>query len=209
MSAPAHQTQTFAANLRLLNDVLARTAVAGRYWVNGGLLLGWAREGAILSHDAADADFFYLREDTDRLAASFPALLNAGFGLLYRFPGITGEATEFSFWRDGAKFEFFRAEVISGASADDPPRLRWWNYGYADHGPCANMAEIPAQPLEEFRFLDRTWLKAADHDLELSAMFDDWRVPRPDWDYMRAPTIVSRHPWDDSSHNLLALVPRR
>ena len=37
--------QLVAVEMRRLNDVLEATPMAGRYWVWGGLLLGWAREG--------------------------------------------------------------------------------------------------------------------------------------------------------------------
>ena len=43
------------ADLQRLNDVLATTPIANRYWLFGGLLLGYAREGSVLGHDAVDA----------------------------------------------------------------------------------------------------------------------------------------------------------
>ncbi len=46
----------FVADLQLLNDTLAAHGLAQSYWLWGGVLLGWAREGAPLAHDR-DADF--------------------------------------------------------------------------------------------------------------------------------------------------------
>lgn len=196
MSALAHDDNRarLTASLQLMNDVLAHSPIAGRYWVNGGMLLGWAREGALLGHDCHDVDFFYRADDTDRLEASFPLLEEAGFQLALRFPSAYGDATEYSFRRDGAKFEFFRAELVA-------EQLRYWNYGFGDT-PVANEARIPAQALESFYFLERAWLKARDHDAELSAMYGDWRTPDPNYNYLHSPAIVASHPWDPSSFDL-------
>jgi hypothetical protein len=180
-------------NLRLLHDVLAASAIAGRYWLFGGLLLGAVREGEIMLHDSKDADFGVRVADVPRLVSAFPALVEAGFAPFYRFPGAHGPAHEYSFKKDDAKFEFFVTEVLDG-------RLTWHNCGYREDGaPILNRCAIPAQPLDEIRFVGRTWLKPADADVELTALYGDWRTPAPGFSYMEAPTIVSRHPWDDST----------
>jgi len=180
-------------NLRLLHDVLARTPIAGRFWLFGGLLLGAIREGEIMLHDTKDSDFGFLASDGPALEASFAALVDAGFAPHLRFPAATGPATEYSFLKDGAKFEFFAIEV-----ADD--RFVWSNHGYRDTTPIQNRCAIPAQPLDEIAFLDRTWLKVRDVDVELTALYGDWRTPAPGFAYMDAPTIFDRRPWDDSSY---------
>ena len=185
--------EAMAADLRLLNDVLATTPLAGRYWLFGGLVLAWAREGALMPHDVLDADFAVLAEDMPRLEAAFGALRAAGFAPLYRFPRTDGPATEYSFSRGGRKFEFFRIDV-----AQD--RFRFHNYAqHGDRGPVMNVCELPAQPREEVEFLDRTWLKVRDHDAELTANYGDWRTPNPAWDYLDSPSIVATEPWDASS----------
>jgi hypothetical protein len=177
-------------NLRLLHDTLARTPISGRYWLFGGLLLSAIREGELMLHDTKDADWAFLGEDEERLVAAFPALVDAGFAPHFRFPGATGPATEYSFTRDGAKFEFFRVDVAGD-------RFTWCNHGILPDGTGRqNRCAIPAQPLDEVRFLDRTWLKVRDADVELTALFDTWRIPAPGFDYMDAPTIVERRPWD-------------
>jgi len=186
-------------NLRLLHDVLARTPMAGRLWLFGGLLLGAIREGEIMLHDTEDADFAFLAQDEERLVASFPALVDAGFAPHLRFPGATGPATEYSFLKDGAKFELFKITVDGG-------RFTWANHGYRGDVPTQNTCAIPAQPLDELRFLDRTWLKVRDVDLELTALYGGWRTPAPGFAYMEAPTIVARAPWDDSTYATWAEV---
>ena len=185
------------ANLQLLHDVVAQTPMNGRLWVFGGLLLGWAREGDLLGHDCDDVDFAYLAEDADVFEGIFGTLEDAGFKLSLRYPGSTGEATEYAFRRDGIKFDFFCL------TAQDDARFHYRSYGGLPDGRLvANLIEIPGQPLEEFRFLGRTWLKVRDHDAELTALYGDWRTPRPDWDYMTGPSIVGRAPWDDSTFRL-------
>lgn len=185
------------ANLQLLHDVVARTPMNGRLWVFGGLLLGWAREGDLLGHDCDDVDFAYLAEDAAVFEGIFGTLEDAGFKLSLRYPGATGEATEYAFRRDGIKFDFFCL------TATDDARFHYRSYGGLPDGRLvANLIEIPGQPLEEFRFLGRTWLKVRDHDAELTALYGDWRTPRPDWDYMAGPSIVDRIPWDSSTFRL-------
>jgi hypothetical protein len=77
--AAEQQVEHMVTNLRLLNDTLASTAMAGRYWMFAGLVLGWAREGKLLSHDCKDADFAYLGDDEELLQSAFPILAEAGF----------------------------------------------------------------------------------------------------------------------------------
>ncbi len=190
-----------AERLRLLHDVLETTPLAGRYWICGGLLLGWAREGAILAHDAVDADFNIRAQDVGRLHASVDALAQAGFHMARIFPSTAAaEPTEWVFELDGAHFEFFRVEI-------DGERMRWCNYGTntdpaSPHSHVQNVCEMPAQPLEEFDFLGRRWLKPLDHEAELTSLYGPWRTPDPAYDYMRASTIVETRAWDPSGYEL-------
>lgn len=186
------QYERMVEQLQLLNDVLAGSPLAGRYWMFSGMLLGWAREGDLLRHDVVDVDFAYLADDERRLLDTIPLLRAAGFEPLYRFPGGDAPATEYSLLRGGAKFEFFRHEVVGD-------RFRYYSYGQTAHGPTANELLLPAQPREPVEFLGRTWLKVRDHEAELEALYGDWRTPDPDYDYMVSPAIVRRFPWDCSS----------
>ena len=67
--------QRFIADLRDLNDALKHTELDGHYWVWSGLLLGWARDGAVLPHDCLDADFAVANRDFQRLVAAVPAMV--------------------------------------------------------------------------------------------------------------------------------------
>jgi len=172
----------FRRELRRLNDVLAHTPIADRYWVWAGLLLGWAREGGALSHDTSDADFAFLAEDFDRMCGSIPALTAAGFRLVCSYRNNDGEATQFVFERSGIHFDFLKLTPVDN---------RFHYFGYWDDVQLA--FEIPAQQREPFDLFGRRWLKAKDHDLDLTALYGDWRTPRLDWDTSRdSPAINLR-----------------
>jgi hypothetical protein len=102
----AVRIRRFTRALRRLHRVLADTPIVGRYWMWAGLVLGWARHGAVLPHDVGDADFAFLREDHDRFRDSVPALIAAGFRPLFRFRNGEGRVTQHTFFRTGSNFEF-------------------------------------------------------------------------------------------------------
>ena len=175
------------ADLRRLNDALATTDLAGRYWMFSGCLLGWAREGKILRHDTRDVDFGIRSEDVPHLRAAVPTLNRAGFRCLFQFYNNAGKVTELTFIRRGAQYEFFSMEPVDG-------RLRYYLYDIRDD-PIELEAEQPDQSLVPFDFLNRTWLKQADHELDLATVYGDWRTPDPSWSYLNQPNIVARRRW--------------
>jgi hypothetical protein len=178
-------------DLRLLNDALARTELAGRYWVWGGLLLGWAREGRVLPHDRGDADFAFSADDHERFLRAVPALIAAGFSYRGYYRNNAGEITEHVLERPGAHFDFFRM-------ADAGERYQYYMYGpdYDDRGPWEFIGRVKRQELEPFEFLGRTWLKPADHEAELEAIYGDWRTPNPRWCYLQEGTLIARTRWE-------------
>jgi hypothetical protein len=184
----------FEQDLRQLNDVLATSPLAGRYWLWGGLLLGWAREGRILAHDLMDADLAYLREDEDRLLESLELLGKAGFHKWFSFQNNGGEMTEHSVVRHGARFDFFRMT----------PQGNDWEYDMfgCDHAgrPLELTGRITQQPLERFSFLGRSWLKTLDHEGELEVLYGDWRTPNAAWSYLDQGGVVDRQPWAGGAH---------
>jgi len=182
----------FRAELRRLHDVLEETPIAGGYWVWAGLLLGWAREGDVLAHDTSDADFAFRNEDLERVRESAPALLAAGFRLVHELYSNDGELTGFVFERSGIHFDFLKLTQVED---------RYSYYGYF-YGVQVGF-EIPAQPTEPFELVSRWWLKAKDHDLDLTALYGDWRTPRLDWRTDRdSPAVVSCAP-----HRIPAIGP--
>jgi hypothetical protein len=187
------QRARFEDDLRLINDVLADSPLAGRYWVWSGLLLGWAREGRVLPHDIGDADFGYDAADDRLLDQVEPILAAAGFTRWYFFRNSAGELTERVFVRHGFKFEFFRmADVGDG-------NYQFYGYHLYDDHPLEIMGRTSRQEVEPFSFLDRHWLKPRDHDLSLRTNYGDWRTPDPGWDALAGPAVLARRPWRPGS----------
>lgn len=180
--------QRFAADLRDLHGVLEQTELRGRYWVWSGLLLGWAREGAILRHDSLDADFAFADRDFPRLVSAVPAIVKAGFSCDRRFVNNAGQVTEVTFRRRGASFDFFRMFPEDGT-------LTYYLYGDDESGPVEVEKSLPDQPLAPFSFLSRTWHKHEDHELELRTMYGTWEVPDTAWNYLSGPNVRARRPW--------------
>ena len=168
--------ERLASNLRDLNDAIATTDLHEHYWVWAGLLLGWAREGAILPHDCFDADFGVRDEDFDRLIRAVPAIRRAGFACDRKFISDSGLVTELTFTRHGARFDFFRMFPDEG-------RLRYFIYRLKLTSVTETEAALPDQPTEPFTFLGRTWLKHVDHARELRANYGKWEVPDPSWTF--------------------------
>jgi len=181
------QADRFAADLRDLCDALEHSPLKGHYWVWSGLLLGWAREGAILEHDTLDADFAVADEDFDRLVAAIPAILAAGFVRDRCFINNDGVVTELTFLRHGARFDFFRMFRETG-------HRRYFMYSIRWSGILEIQAVLPDQPKMQFEFLERTWLKPQDHELELASMYGNWEIPDPSWSYVDGIDVVSKAP---------------
>lgn len=173
--------RAFAADLRRLHDALRGTPIDGRYWVWGGMLLGWAREGRLLAHDLRDADFAYLDEDHARFLDSVPALAAAGFAPAQRFSDAGRRYVEHRFLRDRRRFEFFRFTPVGDR----------WRYASFDED-TEYLSEIRAQPRVAFHFLGREWSKVADHAAELAQIYGDWRTPRPEWSLVDDASIIER-----------------
>jgi hypothetical protein len=183
------RARRFEEDLRLLNDVLAGTEFGERYWVWGGMLLGWAREGRLLPHDIGDADFCYDAADEELLDRAEPALLAAGFRRWYSFRDNQGERTERIFIRHGALFEFFR---LLPAEHD---MQEYHLYGAGPTGLVEAVGQLPQLDLEPFDFLGRTWRKPVDHEKVLELHYGDWRTPDPTWGYLDDNAIVRTREW--------------
>ena len=189
--------------MRLLNDTLAATPLGGRYWIWGGLLVGWAHDRDLLDDDLFDADFAFSVSDMAYFAIAARALIAAGFKPLFRFRNNEGRPTEYTFERNGAKFEFFAVESCGET-------LSYYVFSDGSHygeAPVQATSEIRDQPLVGFRFLDREWRKHANHDAELTQIYGDWRTPDPDWWYMADASIVNREPWLFTDYTWAGEIP--
>jgi hypothetical protein len=175
-------------DIRHLVDVLASSPMAGRYWLWGGVLLGWAREGRLLAHDQRDIDLAYDSVDDERMNDTIPLLNKAGFKSWFRHQNNDGVVTESTFLRHGGRFEFFRLHDIDG-------QWHTYTYGAIDGRPVQYDSVVPVQPRVPFTFLDRDWLKVADHEAELEHLYGNWRVPDTTWHYLDLGGVYRRAPW--------------
>jgi hypothetical protein len=162
---------TLERNLVLLHDALADSRLAGRYWVWGGVLLGWAREGRLLPNDT-DVDLAVSRSDLPHFRESVDLLEGAGFRLNRAFVNNDGEITQYIFLRNYMKFEFFVMDHHEDGAG-------YWLY-YPPQK-LEMRGRIPPVTLSTMRLLDRTWLKPADHEGHLTSVYGDWRTPQADY----------------------------
>jgi hypothetical protein len=183
----------FVADLRGLNDILAGSPLAERYWIWAGLVLGWAREGQVLSHDDMDADFAVLEEDWALLEQAVEALERGGYRGVRRFVNHRGQVTEVVFMRHGARFEFFKLWPVGDM-------VHYTVYGRHEDANVEIEEELPRQDTEEFSFLGRIWRKVRDHESELAFLYCDWQTPDRNWSYMSTGRhVVGRQPWDPTT----------
>ena len=173
-----------------LHDVLSNSPLHNRCWLCGGILLGYAREGRILKGDS-DVDLHFWHEDQDKFETTAKLLINAGFKPRYRWRNQAGEITEYVFSWQGIKFEFFEAYCINN-------NTRWYSYGGGIRNglPVLEMLnETPGCDLEEFDLFGKRWLKPADHETYLSALYGDWKTPNPNYVYYKdSKAVISRKP---------------
>jgi hypothetical protein len=194
--------EAFVADLGDLHSLLTEAGLIESVWVVGGLLLAWAREGKPLRHDLRDADFSIRREDFDRLERALPLLADNGFIEHDRYIGNNGLVNEIKLHRNWTTIDFFLVDERDGS-------FFLHSYGIDDR-PTEFLERVPAQPLVPFEFLGKTWLKVQDHDLELSAVYGDWRVPDPHFSFMRqSPCIAERRPWERRNEFVAATRARR
>jgi hypothetical protein len=186
---PHRRRNILERNLVLLHDALRGSRLCGRYWIWGGVLLGWARDSRVPEH-STDVDLAISRKDLDYFRASVTSLESAGFRLNRAFVNSRGEITEYIFLRNSLKFEFFIVDVRDTG-------LDYWLY-YPPQK-LEMFGTIPPVSLAPMRLLDRTWLKPSDHEAHLTYVYGDWRTPQPDYWYVRdEKSIVSRHVWTGS-----------
>ena len=182
------RSRVFVRDLQCLNDVLSLTPASNSYWVWAGMLLGWAREGRVLRHDLHDADFAYAEADEHLMLQGIDALVEAGFQRGFSFRNNAGVLTEHTLVRHGAKFEFFRM-------TSDASEWEYQMYGSEQHLQVQLTARLSRQSLVPFEFVDRTWLKPTDHASELTALYGNWMVPDPGWNYLNTGGVIKREEW--------------
>ena len=174
--------------LDLLHTTLADSPLGERYWICGGALLGWAREGGLLAHDP-DVDFHFWREDEELFLQAVELLVQVGFKRVFCWRNIAGEVSEYVLTYQSIKFEFFAAHRHND-------NTRWYLYVGNVKQKIAAMEllrESPGCELESFEFLGKRWLKPKDHEAYLRTVYGDWRKPKPHFDVLtESPCVIRR-----------------
>jgi hypothetical protein len=183
---PVARRAELARGLTKVNEVLSETPLADMHWVWGGMLLGWAREARLLAGDC-DVDFGLFREDLPKFWRSVGTIEKAGFRLNRALTNSSGQLTEFVFLKQCLKYEFFVVDRL-------PQAFRYWTYYPPER--LEMRCSIPPFTLAPFEFLDRIWLKPADHETHLTAVYGNWRTPEPNYWYVDdEKSIVERTEW--------------
>ena len=182
------RAKTLRDGLDLLHTTLADSPLHGRYWVCGGALLGWAREGAMLAHDP-DVDFHFWREDEELFLQAVERLVQVGFKRKCYWRNVAGEISEYTLTYKSLAFDFFIAHRHND-------NTRWYLYvgSPSRNIPAAELLrESPGCELASFEFLGKRWLKPKDHKTYLAALYGDWRTPNSKFDALtQSPCNIRR-----------------
>ena len=170
------------------------TPMQQRFWICGGVLLGYAREGAIIRGDT-DIDFHYWVEDEALLLEVFEALPEREFQYIGRHVNNDGIVTQHILKVLGVKVEFFAAWRKEGCIEWNCYTTRHWNRPVRQF-----LNRIPDLQFEVVQFYDVEVCKPVDHDLYLRALYGDWRKPMSDYTYyVDSAAIKSCEPWRNGS----------
>jgi phosphorylcholine metabolism protein LicD len=176
--------------LHRFHDLMSQTPLADKYWICGGMLIGYAREGKLLAHDT-DFDFHYWREDHQDLMEAIKTLEQAGFRKEACWINNEGHATEYVLNYGRIKFEFFEATRHEN-------RIRW--YCYLPKPKRQFLNEVPGYDLEPFEFCERQWLKPVDEQQYLESLYGDWKTPCSDYTYyIDSKAIIQRDRWEGTN----------
>lgn len=190
-----HRRSVATKGLRHLNDVLATTPLSTRYWMHGGVIIGWDRNGQLLPGDMDDFDFGYWLEDRAKFEDAMRALEAAGYEHVGTFRNTDGVVTIDRFQRGGVQYDFF-------AYWRDGSRMRTYSFQtvYEPESKTLryveNLHEWTQQDTVPFEFLERTWYKYADHKLYLEENYAEG-LNDPTWSYLQSPAIIERRPCSD------------
>lgn len=204
------RSAALSTNLKLLHSILEECDLLNRAWLTGGLLLGWSRSGHPLRTDLQDADFGFMASDAPLFREGFAALMDRGFTPHTRWRRNDGSTSEWSLKREGVQFDFFEYRDC-GDSVEVcgyfPEHSTWgdWDASSGEEIMQSRLL-LPCQPLVPFQLLEETWLKHADHVLELDALYGArWRAPASqfyhcrDWSTGRdSPCVADRAVWERS-----------
>lgn len=168
-----------------LYDTLAKTPMHGRYWMNGGLLLGCIRDGGPLPHDD-DADFSFWESDRRNMLEALEVLRANGFKVRRKRPNNDGTYTKWSLRYQGVDYDFIQMDVVGD-------KMRW--ISHAGKPGLEILNEVPNHGLDEIELYGRRWMKPDDHETYLESLYGNWRQPNPNycaWEDSQA--IIAKYP---------------
>lgn len=169
-------------------DCIESTEIAGRWWLWSGALLGFERSGKPIEWDH-DVDFAIERKDAVLLVRSLVQLEKMGYRPKRNFIDHSGTVLGIHLSRRGIIYDFF---IFDDAG---PNNRSYSQFGVVDGQPVRQICEIPRQELATIDVLGRPWPCASDRDLELTAIYGNWRVPDPTWSYLNSPSVRRSEPW--------------
>lgn len=184
--SPERVEAAFKKSLHFFN----KTPMQSRFWICGGVLLGYAREGAIIRGDT-DIDFHYWVEDEALLLEVLQGLPGKEFEYVGRYVNNEGVVTQHVLKVLGVKVEFFAAWRKDNCIEWNCYTTRHWNRPIRQF-----LNRIPDLQFEPVQFYEVEVFKPVDHDLYLRALYGDWRKPMTDYTYyVDSAAIVSCEPW--------------
>ncbi|MCL2021729.1 MAG: hypothetical protein FWG81_06485 [Betaproteobacteria bacterium] len=169
---------------------LEQTPMKGSYWICGGVLLGYARGGCLLKYDT-DIDFHYWKEDKDKMEETWEILPKFGFKQSKISRNNNGEPTQYIFKNGRVKIEFFLAWR-------EAEKISWYCYTtkHINRPSRQFLNQIPDLKISEVKWYGVLVRKPVDHDLYLTSLYGDWRVPAKGYFYyFDSKAIVACEPW--------------
>jgi hypothetical protein len=174
--------------LTTVHQTLDTDDLEGRWHLYGGALLGWARQGRMLDHDLNDVDIAIDEAALPELVRAIDHLCLQGFNVERVYVSNDGTVREIAVARDDVRVDLFVFRNVHGF---------WDNRGFGDrHGrQCELVSMIPRQPLERITLSGLPWPKVVHHEVELEAIYGDWRQPDPTWKFGDDRTVVRAEEW--------------
>ena len=174
--------------LATVHAALSNDSLSGHWHLYGGALLGWARQGRMLDHDLNDIDVAIDEAVLPELLEAIDSLCLSGFSVDRVFVSNDSTVREIALAYNNVRVDLFVFRDVHGF---------WDNRGFGDrHGRQSELVSmIPRQPLEPITLSGRPWPKVVDHDVELEAIYGDWRTPDPTWKFGNDRTVVRTEEW--------------
>ena len=181
-------------NLFLLQKILSNTQFSEKYWVIGGVLLGWVRELDILPGNEGDIDFALNSLDEKQFLEIITLLKAVGFQPYTKWKNNSGQITEYVLLKDGCKFEFFLMFEFED-------KFRYFGYSKMKKGKFQTsvfeaMSEIEKHKLSKMTIFNVPFLVPENPQEWLSERYGNWNEPIPEYRFIENELpIVYRAVW--------------